>query len=313
MKLYFKEASGILRKTLPYIVVRLAIYAIIAIASAIYVAFLAFMAKIFGGAGAVVMLVGLAILFGLLKLLQRYVLYMVKAGHIAVITAIIHHGELPEGQGQLDYGKQAVTALFKELSVLFAVDQLVTGAIKAFNRMVVRVTDMIPIPGMESLGKVAGMIVNYSVTYVDETVLSFNLAQKEENIWNSAKNGTILYAQNWRPILKNAVGLALVNIVSLIVFIIIMLIPFGALAALTTNSSLKALWLFLALAFAYGLKLAFVDPFCLIATILTYNRAIEGQTPNPEWEQKLEQASEKFQELKAKAMGPGPQTGEEPQ
>lgn len=302
MKLHFGEALKILFKTLPYIIVRIGIYGVIGIGSALYVGLLLLMAKVFGGAGTFIVIIGLALLFGILKFAQRYVLYLVKAGHIAVITELIHNGTVPEGKGQFDYGKQVVTDLFKEVSVLFAVDQIVDGTIKAFNRMVVRIADILPIPGLDALGNVAGMIVNYSVTYVDETILSFSLTHKEKNVWENAKTGLVLYAQNWKPILTNAAGLALVNIVATVAFIVIMLIPFGTLAALTSNETLKMVWLFLALAFGYGLKLAIVNPFCLIATIITFKESIEGQEPNSEWEAKLEQASDKFKELKTKAM-----------
>ena len=301
MKLHFGEAWGILMKTLPCVIVRMLVYGIVAIASALYVGLLLLMSKVFGGAGGILVIVGLLILLGLLKLAQRFVLYLIKAGHIAVITEIIQNGKLPENTGQLEYGKKVVTDLFKEVSVLFTVDQLVSGTIKAFNNMVVRMADILPIPGVEGLAKFAGMIVNYAVTYVDETILSFSLARKEKNIWESAKTGLVLYAQNWKPILTNAVGLAMVNIVGLVLCIIVMLIPFGALAAMTSNDTLKMVWLFLALAFGYGLKLALLNPFSLISTIITYNHAIEGQSPNAEWEAKLEQASNKFKELKTKA------------
>lgn len=302
MQLHFGEAWRVLLKTLPCVFVRLLIYGVVGISAAIYVGLLLLLTKVFGGAGGILFLIGLGVLFGLLKLLQRYVLYLTKAGHVAVITEILQKGELPGNTGQLAYGKEVVTRIFKEVSVLFAVDQLVSGAIKAFNRTAVRVADIIPIPGLDAVAKLAGLIVNYAVTYVDETILSFNLARKDENIWKSAQTGLVLYAQNWKPILTNAAALALINIVGLVVFVVIMLIPFGFLAAITSNETLKMVWLFLALAFGYGLKLAFINPFCLISTIITYNHAIEGQEPNRDWESKLEQASAKFRELQTKAV-----------
>lgn len=303
MKLYFSEAWGVLMKTLPCVIVRATAYGIIGIAAAVYLGILLLMTKVFGGAGGVLFIIGLGVLFGLLKLVQRYVLYLIKAGHIAVITEVLQNGQLPENQGQIEYGKQVVTGLFKEVSVLFAVDQLVSGTVKAFNRTIVRVADILPIPGLDSIAKFAGMIVNYAVTYVDETILSFNLARKDQNIWKSAQTGLILYAQNWKAILTNAVGLAVVDLVGIVVCVVIMLIPFGLLSAVTGNETLKTFWLFLALTLGYGLKLSVVNPFCLIATIITYNHAIEGQTPNVDWEAKLEQVSDKFREIKSKAMG----------
>ncbi|MBM9520338.1 hypothetical protein JWG39_11000 [Desulforhopalus vacuolatus] len=301
MKLHLGEAWGVLMKTLPCVLVRIAVYAIVALGSAIYVGVLLLMAKVFGGAGGILVLVGIVVLFGLLKLLQRYVLYLIKAGHIAVITEILQNGQLPENVGQFVYGKNVITGVFKEVSVLFAVDQLVSGAIKAFNKTAVRVADLIPLPGIEAVAKFAGMIVNYAVTYVDETILSFNLTRKDRNIWKNAETGLVLYAQNWKPILSNAVALAVINIAGLVVCVLIMLIPFGILAAITSNETLKIVWLFLALAFGYGLKLSIINPFCLISTIIAYNHAIEGQEPNVEWKRKLEQVSEKFRELQSKA------------
>ena len=136
MKLHFGEAWSILMKTLPCVIVRMVVYGIVGICAALYLGILLLMTKVFGGAGGILFLIGLAILFGILKLVQRYVLYLIKAGHIAVITAFIQNGELPENTGQIEYGKRVVTDLFKEVSVLFAVDKLVSGTIKAFNRMV---------------------------------------------------------------------------------------------------------------------------------------------------------------------------------
>lgn len=302
MKLHLGEAWSVLMKTFPCVLVRLIIYGVIGFGAAVYVGVLWLMMKVFGGAGGILFIVGLAVLFGVLKLIQRYVLYLTKAGHVAVITEMLKNGRLPENSGQLAYGKDVVTSTFKEVSVLFAVDQMVTGIIKAFNRSVVNVAEVIPIPGLDAVAKVAGMVVNYAVTYVDETILSFNLAHKERNIWNNARSGLVLYAQNWKPILSNATALALINIVGLVVLVVIMLIPFGLLALMTANEGLKMFFLFLALAFGYGLKLAIINPFCLISTIITYNHAIEGQQPNADWEAKLEQVSDKFRELKEKAV-----------
>ena len=301
MKLYFGETWSILLKTFPYLGIMVVIYGLIGFGAAIYLGLLFLMAKIFGGAGFLIFLIGLGCLFGLLKLIQRYLLYMVKAGHVAVVTELIQKGSLPPNTNQLEYGKQAVTRLFKEISVLFVIDQLVSGTVKSFNRMAVRIADHIPIPGVESLVRVAGVITHLAVTYVDEAILSFNLARNDKNIWESAKKGVILYAQNWKPILTNAVTLAIVSIVGFVVFVILMLIPFGLLSVITSNALLKAFWLFCALTIGYGLKVAIINPFCLIATIITYNHAIDGQEPNIDWEIKLEQVSDKFRKLKVKA------------
>ena len=131
--------------------------------------------------------------------------------------------------------------------------------------------------------------------------MSYNLTRKDENIWESAKRGVILYAQNWKPILITAAGCTAANIVAFVAIFIIFLIPFGFLAAMTHNETLKFFWLAFAATLAYGFRLAIFKPFFQISIILTFNEAVKNQVPNPEWEEKLEMISEKFVNLKNKA------------
>jgi hypothetical protein len=298
--MYFSESWKILLQTSPYLVFRIMVYLGLGIGVGIYLGFVFFLTKLFG-AGGWLFLIGLAILWGLLRLLRNYVLYMIQAGHIAVITELVQKGELPPGVHQVRHGKETVTRLFKETSVLFVVDQLVQGIIRAVNRTLVNFTQIIPIPGLENLARLASTIFNFSVTYVDEAIFSYNLARPGEDIWVSAKRGVILYVQNWKPILKTAVGLAAINLLAFFVFFLVLLIPFGPLAALAQGEGWKFFWLALTVVLAYSFKLALVNPFSMVSMIITFNRAVAGQEPNLEWEEKLEQVSGKFRQLKEKA------------
>jgi hypothetical protein len=181
---------------------------------------------------------------------------------------------------------------------------------------VVKVTEVIPIPGLDALAKIATAILNFAVTYVDESILSYNLSRAGEGIWESAKRGVILYAQNWKPILTTAFWIAVVNVVGLAVLVLVTLIPFGLLAMMTSNGTLKFFWLVMAITIAYGLKLSIVNPFCLVAMIKTYNEAVRGQEPDARWEEHLQTVSSKFRELRDKAraaaaggLGPAPGSG----
>jgi len=301
MQFHFNESMEILRKTKPYLLLRLGIYSLIGFLSAVYLGVVVLIGKIFGGGGALFFLVGLGLLVLLLRLLKQYVLYLVNAGHIAVITELIEKGTLPENVSQFQYGKTIVTNLFKEVSVLFVIDRMVDGIIRAFNKTVTEVTDFLPIPGIDGLAKIVNAIINFSLTFVDETILSYNLARNEENIWESAKRGIILYAQNWKPILTTAAASAVVNFVGFILLFLIMLAPFAPLAMMTHNETLKFFWLALAFTLAYGLKLSFFNPFFQVSIILTFRSATAGQSPNADWEARLEMASDKFRELQDKA------------
>jgi hypothetical protein len=302
MQFYFAESSRILTKTMPYLLLRIAIYCLISLATAVYLGLVILISKVFGSGGAVVFLIGLAVLVGLLRLLKQYVLYLINAGHIAVITELIEKEALPDNINQFQYGKTIVTNMFKDISVLFVVDRMVDGIIRTFNRTVASVADLLPVPGMEGLTRVVNAVIGFSLTFIDETILSYNLARKDENIWESAKRGIILYAQNWRPILTTAAASAAANFVGFIVLFLVLLVPFVPLALMTHSDALKFFWLALAFTLAYGLKLSVFNPFFQVSMILTFRSATAGQQPDPQWEARLEMASDKFLQLKEKAL-----------
>lgn len=48
-------------------------------------------------------------------------------------------------------------------------------------------------------------VSRFATTCIDEAILTRAYAQDQENVWAVAKDGVILYAQYWKPILANAV------------------------------------------------------------------------------------------------------------
>jgi hypothetical protein len=70
--------------------------------------------------------IGGAIGFGLtaiiLYFLRQYLLYLVKAAHIAVLVEILDGRAIPGGQGQIGYRASFVKNHFAQASVLFGVD-----------------------------------------------------------------------------------------------------------------------------------------------------------------------------------------------
>ena len=71
----------------------------------------------------------------------------------------------------------------------------------------------------------------------------------------------------------------------------------------------------IAIVFAWSFKAALLEPFAIAALMEVYFRVIEGQQANPEWERKLDGASNKFHEMAGKAMdwvGAKPTGGQQP-
>ncbi len=124
-------------------------------------------------------------------------------------------------------------------------------------------------------------------------------------MWKSAETGLILYAQAWKEILKTAFIVGLVSILVFPILFVVLLVP--ALAIGHAFPLLQVGAILAAILFSFVLKTAFLDPWTLSSMILTYLKATEGLTPNPEWTQKLEMVSSKFKKLKAQASQPTPQ------
>jgi hypothetical protein len=302
-RLYLREALGLLLKTTPILWVRLGSYALLGLGLLAYAAVVGgiawLLSQLWGVLGVIVLVVGFGGGFALVRWASRYYFYLLKAAHTAVMTAFIVHGRGPE-TGQLEYGKQQVLDRFTDTSIMFAVDQVLDGVVKAINRTFARATDLLPIPGMDGLQKLVQQVSTFATTYIDEAILSRAYAQREDNVWAVAKDGVLLYAQGWKPILANAVALTLLSYVEFVAFLIILGVPAVAIGALVPALS-TPLGVGVLLG-AWMLKLAVADAYAMAATLLAYHRTTAGMTPNPEWQARLEQVSDGFQELKQKAV-----------
>ena len=300
--LYLREALGLLLNTTPILWVRLGSYALLGLGLFVYAAVVGgiawLLSQLWGVLGLIVLVVGFGGGFGLVRWASRYYFYLLKAAHTAVMTEFIVHGQGPE-RGQLAYGKAQVQERFRDTSIMFAVDQVLDGVVKAINRTFARVTDLLPIPGMDGLQKLVRQVSKFATTYIDEAILSRAYAQREDNVWAVAKDGVILYAQGWKPILANAVALTLLSYVEFIAFLVLLGVP-----ALAIGALVPALAVPLGVGVLLGawmLKLAVADAFAMAATLLAYHRTTADMTPDPSWQARLEQMSDGFRELKQKA------------
>ena len=317
----FSKAIGMVVRTLPFVILRMIVYFGIGLAYLFAVGTGAAIGYGLGHIGsspdapAGGAFWGGAIGFGVtsmaLYLAREYILYLVKAAHIAVLVELLDGKQIPGGQGQISYGAAFVKSHFAESSVLFGVDLLIKGVLRAFFRTINFFTAFLPIPALQQLIRIAEAIVRMSLTYVDEIILAHLIRTRTTNPWKTAEEGLVLYAQNYKHFLKNAAWLSVfLWVLTLLVFLLIVG-PFAGIAAMMHGGG--ALWaLGFAFIFAWATKAALLEPVAIACLMQVYFKTIEGQTPNAEWEQRLSQASGKFRELGAKATGwvPGPKLPE---
>ncbi|OGT88357.1 MAG: hypothetical protein A2286_05090 [Gammaproteobacteria bacterium RIFOXYA12_FULL_61_12] len=306
----FKTLAA-MRATFPFILFRLLIYIGIGLAYALGIgtgaglgyAFTAFAGDPGSGAG-IGGILGFGAVSGVLYWAREYLLYLVKAGHIAVLVKVLQGETLPGGKGQIDYAQGIVRQRFAEASSLFLLDQIVKGVLRAVNGLLMTISFLLPIPALEGLMRMVQRVLNLSLTYVDEIILAYSLRTESTNPWAAGKDGLILYAQNYKAMLKNAFFLMIIQYgLALLIFLLIL----GPVAVLVgfISQGLAPWAVPVAIVFAWSFKAALLEPFAVAALMQAYFKLIEGQRPNPEWDEKLSRLSSQFRELKEKALGAG--------
>lgn len=307
-----KTAAGLILKTLPYALTRFGILLAVSIAAILWATLAVgggvWLADRVHGVVAMIWMVGhIAGATVLWRWVLRYALYIVKCGHIAVLTELIAHGKIRNGgEGQFTYGKRIVTERFKQVNVLFAVDVVVHGVVTSFNRTLNWVSDLIPVPGMNQLMAVVNAIVRAATTFIDETVFSYMLARGDENPWRGARDGVVYYGQNAKPILKTAIISVIIDKVSLVLVWIAALLPAIGLAYLfppLRNGSVVLTVVAISALLAGCLRAAFLEPFLLTVVMSRFHTETAEQEISQEWALRLETAGGKFRQLTDKMGG----------
>ena len=310
------RAMGLMMQTLPFVVLRIGVYFGITLAYILVTgagAGIGFGVGALGDAGFQAGstfwggLIGFGIVGVVVYWAREYILYIVKAGHIAVLVELIDGKPMPEGRSQVEHGRAVVTERFAQASVLFAVDQLIKGVLRAVTGLVRGILTILPIPGARQLTGILHAFLQVAVGFIDEVILAYAIRTGSTNPWGSAKDALVLYEQNYKVMLKNAAWLAIiVNLLSFVVFLV-MLAPAALVVYLMPGAWAAGGFVF-ALLFAWAVKAALLEPFAITCLMQVYFKTIEGQEPDPEWEARLEQMSSKFRKLKERAVGGQPQT-----
>jgi hypothetical protein len=251
--------------------------------------------------------IGFGGVVGVVFFFRDYLLYLVKAGHIAVMVELLRGGQVPGGQGQIAYAWGQTRARFGEASALFALDRIVHGVIRAITGIIEGITQIIPVPGLDNIAGVIRAYLRIAVGLVDEMIIAHAFRTRSDNPWVNAREGLVLYAQNAGTMMKNAAWLTAISWALAVVVFVLMLIPAAAVVWLFPGDPAGATFVF-AVVFAWAFKTALIEPFCVACLMQAYFKATAGQTPRPDWEAKLAQVSDKFRHMGEQAgswMGSG--------
>ncbi len=247
------------------------------------------------GAGAVMLLVWL-VLAGIVNwVLNHYVGYLLKAGHVAVISRAFLDGRIPDNP--VTVGKAMVKERFGTSNVYFVLDKLVAGSVKQLQRTLGRITGGLlgALPGGGAIQSLTNFFLNISLGYIDECCLGYTFYRGGQNPYKSAADGVVIYAQNWKHLLKNAAVTALTVILSVVVVTLVAFVLFGGLFRLLGWNGFVAF--ILSLVLAWTVKYAFIDSWILVKMMCSYMQVAPTTVITFDLYGKLGGMSAKFREL----------------
>lgn len=304
-------ALGLMARSWPFLVFRMVIYFSIAAAYVVLTGGAAGIGWLIGAAGTddfrsgatfLGGLLGFGLTAGIVYFLREYILYVVKAGHIAVMIELLEGRHLPAGRAQIEHAGSIVKARFAETNVLFLFDQLVRGVLSAILGLVQGLASLLPIPGLQQLMGLIRAFLRVAVGLMDEVILGHSIRTNSTNAWDSAQTGLVLYAQNAGAMMRNAAFLMIITWGLSFVIFLFMLAPAAA-VAYAIPGGWSAGGIIFALLFAWSVKAALIEPFAVACMLQAFFRITAGQTPDASWEARISGVSSKFGELKSRAWG----------
>src|SRR5690625_119395 len=304
-----RRAMGIMMQTLPFIVLRCLVYFAITLAYILMTGIGSGVGWGIGGFGdtdfraaATVWggIAGFSITGIVMLFLREYILYMVKAGHIAVMVNLIDDEPIPEGRSQIQHAQHVVKERFMQANVLFAIDRMVHGVVRAITGIIHTIGSILPIPGMNNLMGFVRAFLRLAVGLIDEVILAYIIRNDSDNPWRAGRRALILYGQNGTNMMKNALWLTFFTYGLALVVFLFCLAPAAALVYMLPGAWSAGGMVF-ALLFAWAIKAALIEPFAIACLLTAYFKASEGQEPNPEGEERLDGVSKQFRTMAEKA------------
>ncbi|ELY42619.1 hypothetical protein [Natronorubrum sulfidifaciens] len=301
MVLHFRQATGVYGKTLPFVLLRIGVGLLLGIVSVLYFGTVLWIGHRFLEAGTIsgwIAAIGLLIAVGLFvwgwRLFSRYVLYLVKAAHIAVIAHIIDTGEVPSNQ--LQYGKTQVTDRFAEASALFAVDQVVKAVVKQFNSSVVSFSRLFgTVPSLKKLIRLVGKALAIAASYIDEAIIAHMFITDDDNPWRSARDGVVLYGKTWKPVLGSTM-LIVLGLYAAAFIVLLALTPIASVLSGLSATVEIAGWIVVGGVFL-TVYTGVLKPWVKTVVITTFLVESRSQTPDSETIDRIADRSDRFQEL----------------
>lgn len=242
---------------------------------------------------------GLAFVGGMYGWLRESILYLVRAGHVAAMAAALAAKKRTGNSGRVSQAMNLVQQRFRDIGVLFEMNRLVQNTVAAMASLPGVRGSSLP-AGIQASPALTGIVLRGTNGFLNEIVLARLFRLTTKNVWAGTRDTLVLVAQNHVLVLPQAMRLAAIVYGAVLAIFLISFIPAAALAR-TFPGEPTAIAFPLAAIFAWSVKQALLDPVAAALLLPGAFRAIEDQSPDPDWEAALAEVSQDFSEIKARA------------
>ncbi|MCC6949578.1 MAG: hypothetical protein IT539_17615 [Bradyrhizobiaceae bacterium] len=243
-------------------------------------------------------LAGIACVALMLAWLHEYLLYLVRASHVAALT-LAHDRKRPRGTGPLGHALDLVQQRFRTTENLGEVDRLTRGALADMLRIPQFADALLP-AGTQISAATLRLPFRVAFAFLAEVVLARQFRGTARDPWPGTRDALVLFLQNHRALMRNALAVAALTYATTIAVFLLGLIP-AAMIARALPGSVAAMAVPLAAIFAWSVKQALLDPAAVASMLQVWFRAIDSARPDTDWESELTRASAHFREIKARA------------
>ncbi len=296
------NAYAVFKKTLKLSFLKLALGAAILLISGILLSVFLGIGTLIGEDVFVVMFIVWLIVSGLVNFyLTHYIGYLLKAGHIAVITDTISNRDVPEDQ--IVYAVIRTKKRYATANIYFLVDSWIGGAVRQIRHISERAHSAADsVSGVNAAALISNLLTDIFLGYTAECCLGYTFYNDEQNVYKSAADGIVFCYQNRKKLYKNASGTVLTVVTLYILCGIILFLLFAALFGILLPDMKVILALLFAGFLTYVIKYAFLDTWILIKTNLIFLELAPKTAITYDLYEKLSRYSKKFRNLLIKGQ-----------
>ena len=232
---------------------------------------------------------------------NRFGVYLIRAGHIAVIVETVKTGTIPDRP--ISYGIRTVRKRFPVTAAYFVAHKLVDKANREISKFLWHfASDIAFVLNLAMIDRLLSAYMKIAIGSIDDCCIGYTFANPKRGALQCACDGVVYYAANWKTMTKSAastLGWAMLLCAVLIV------IPITVILVSLFSVKALSLWVIPIILFAAyigtAIKDAVVDSYIVCRMVSAFYDCVTHAEPLDDYYEELKATSGKFRNLCAAA------------